>query len=147
MTNIYILKLENNKYYVGKTNNPELRLKNHFENHGSLWTRRYKPLEILEIIKNCDEFDEDKYTIKMMKKYGIENVRGGSFCKFILSNDNINTLKQMIVSNSDKCYICEKDDHYGNKCPYRKRKIINEELIENKFKKRKIGNEELNESE
>jgi predicted GIY-YIG superfamily endonuclease len=136
MTNIYILKLENNKYYVGKTNNIELRLNNHFNYNGSFWTKKYKPQEIVEIIKNCDEFDEDKYTIKMMKKYGIENVRGGSFCKFKLSNDNINTIKQMILFNSDICYICEKDDHFGNKCPFRKRKIEVEKEFVNK--KRKI---------
>jgi predicted GIY-YIG superfamily endonuclease len=142
MTNIYILKLENDKYYVGKTNNLELRLKNHFKNNGSLWTKRYKPQEILEIINNCDEFDEDKYTIKMMKKHGIDNVRGGSFCKFILSNDNINTIKQMIIFNSDKCYICEKEDHFGNKCPYRKRKIENEVEKNIVAKKRKIDDKE-----
>ena len=136
MTNIYILKLENNKYYVGKTNNIESRLENHFNNNGSFWTKKYKPESIVEIIKNCDEFDEDKYTLKMMKKYGIENVRGGSFCKFKLSNDNVNTIKQMILFNSDICYICEQENHFGNKCPYKKRKIEVEKEFVNK--KRKI---------
>ena len=30
MVFIYILKLENKKYYVGKTTNPELRIDSHF---------------------------------------------------------------------------------------------------------------------
>ena len=37
MVNIYVLQLENNKYYVGKTNNPSLRLEQHFNNSGSAY--------------------------------------------------------------------------------------------------------------
>ena len=39
MTNIYILKLKNNKYYIGKTNNPQFRLTQHFDSNGSAWTK------------------------------------------------------------------------------------------------------------
>ena len=81
MVNIYTLRLEQNKYSIGKTNNPEFRIDNHFNSNGSAWTKKYKPIEILKIIKNCDDFDEDIYTLKYMSKYGINNVRGGSFCK------------------------------------------------------------------
>ena len=31
MVYIYVLKLENNKYYVGKTNNPSFRMESHFK--------------------------------------------------------------------------------------------------------------------
>ena len=62
MTNIYILKLKNNKYYIGKTNNPQFRLTQHFDSNGSAWTKKYKPIKIIKIIPNCDNFDEDKYT-------------------------------------------------------------------------------------
>ena len=34
MTYIYILKLNNNKFYVGKTNNPDLRLNQHYNGNG-----------------------------------------------------------------------------------------------------------------
>ena len=33
MVNIYILKLENNKYYIGKSNKPIDRINNHFNNN------------------------------------------------------------------------------------------------------------------
>lgn len=39
MVFIYVLKLENDKYYVGKTNNPDLRITNHFDANGSQWTK------------------------------------------------------------------------------------------------------------
>ena len=87
MVYIYILKLINDKYYVGKSNNPSIRLESHFSSNGSVWTQKYKPLEVIEVIPDCDNYDEDKYTLKMMNKYGILNVRGGSFCQINLSTD------------------------------------------------------------
>jgi predicted GIY-YIG superfamily endonuclease len=116
MVFIYILQLEQEKYYVGKTTNPSFRIDKHFTSNGSAWTKKYKPISILEIIQNCDDYDEDKYTIKYMEKYGINNVRGGSFCEIKLRNDNIITLNQMIKSITDKCYICGKNDHFANDC-------------------------------
>mgnify|MGYP001954059819 CR=1 FL=1 len=39
---IYILQLEQSKYYVGKTTNPLIRIGDHFDARGSEWTVRYK---------------------------------------------------------------------------------------------------------
>jgi len=85
MVFIYILQLEKGKYYIGKTNNPQFRLESHFNSNGSEWTKIYKPLKVLEINPNCDNYDEDKYTRIYMDKYGINNVRGGSFVSVKLS--------------------------------------------------------------
>jgi predicted GIY-YIG superfamily endonuclease len=116
MVFIYILELENKKYYVGRTTNPNFRLEQHFNNSGSQWTKKYKPLKILELIPNCDNYDEEKYTIKYMEKYGINNVRGGSFCEIKLNDNNLITLNQIINSVTDKCYICGDKGHYANDC-------------------------------
>ena len=35
MVFIYILLLELNKYYIGKTNNPDIRLDSHFNSNGT----------------------------------------------------------------------------------------------------------------
>lgn len=133
MVFIYILELEQGKYYVGKTTNPEFRLEKHFTSGGSAWTKKYKPLSVVEIIPNCDDFDEDKHTIKYMEKYGINNVRGGSFCEIRLNDNNIITLKQMINGVTDKCYICGKNSHFAKNCK------------EVSVKKDKIPNVNLNE--
>jgi predicted GIY-YIG superfamily endonuclease len=42
-TNIYILKLQNNKYYIGKTNDINSRYKQHLCGSGSAWTKKYRP--------------------------------------------------------------------------------------------------------
>ena len=45
MVFIYVLKCQNNKYYVGKTENPDYRLESHFSEGGSAWTKKYKPIQ------------------------------------------------------------------------------------------------------
>ena len=74
MVFIYILKLELNKFYIGKTNNPDIRLDSHFNSNGSEWTKIYKPMKVYKIIPDCDPYDEDKYTLNYMDKKGIDNV-------------------------------------------------------------------------
>lgn len=117
MTNIYILQLKENKYYIGKTTNTTVRINQHFNTQGSYWTKLYKPVKVVDIIKNCDKYDEDKYTLQYMEKYGIDNVRGGSFCKEVLSKESMTTINQMLNSTKDTCYNCGKSGHFINKCP------------------------------
>jgi len=50
MVFIYILSLQNGKYYVGKTSNPSFRLDQHFNLEGSNWTKKYKPIKVIDII-------------------------------------------------------------------------------------------------
>lgn len=42
MTTIYILKLEHDCYYVGKTNNYSKRINDHLNNNSVLWTKLHK---------------------------------------------------------------------------------------------------------
>lgn len=117
MVYIYILELENQKYYVGKTINPYFRLADHFSNNGSKWTQMYKPIRILDLIPNCDNGDEDKYTIQYMSKYGIDNVRGGAFSQIELNDAYKETIQQMIRSRKDLCFICGSSGHFAKDCP------------------------------
>ena len=117
MVTIYILECDKGKYYVGKSNNVDKRILDHAKTNGSQWTKLYKPQAIENIIEGCDSFDEDKYTIQYMEKYGINNVRGGSFSKIKLSRYEYGVISKMIKSAGDKCYLCGKNDHFINDCP------------------------------
>ena len=116
MLYIYVLQLQNDKYYVGKTINPHSRIEAHFTNNGSEWTKLHKPIKLLELIPNCDDYDEDKYTYKYMDKFGIDNVRGGSYSTPVLDDCTINQLVKISNSVNNRCYTCGKYGHYANDC-------------------------------
>ena len=116
MLYIYVLKLTNNKYYIGKTVNPVFRLDSHFDSNGSVWTSKYKPVSVIEIIPNCDDYDEDKITKKYMGLHGIKNVRGGSYTKINLEDWQIKSLEHELKGSNDLCYICGKSGHFASDC-------------------------------
>jgi len=116
MVYIYILKLEQNKYYIGKTNNPQFRLENHCNGNGSAWTQKYKPLKVIKIIPNCNDYDEDKFTRQYMDKYGTANVRGGAFTKVNLDKSTLDFLQHMSNSTNNKCFTCGEPGHFANEC-------------------------------
>lgn len=116
MVYIYILQLEQGKYYIGKTINPQFRIESHFNFNGSAWTIKYKPIKLIKLIPNCDDYDEDKYTRIYMDKYGIQNVRGGSYVQIELDTTTITHLQQMSNGTNNKCFICSKEGHFAKDC-------------------------------
>ena len=82
---LYVLKLENNKYYVGITSkSPDSRYAQHVNGFaGAAWTRKHKPIAMhykkdLGITdKSRAEAYENKVVRRYLNKYGINNVRGG----------------------------------------------------------------------
>jgi hypothetical protein len=114
---IYILELVNNKYYIGKTSNPKIRISQHISEKGSEWTKLYKPIKLIELIPNCVDFDEDKYTLTYMKTKGIDNVRGGSFSQIYIDESTIKIIKKMLNNEDNVCFNCNKQGHFINECP------------------------------
>lgn len=109
MITIYVLKLEKGRYYIGRTDKeePKDRILQHFFSHGSEFTKKFKPEEILYIIPNCDEFDEDKITKQNMSIHGIEFVRGGSYSMLDLSEEEIELINKEILSAKNLCFNCK----------------------------------------
>jgi predicted GIY-YIG superfamily endonuclease len=116
MEYIYILQLEKNKYYIGKTKNIEKRYKEHKDGTGSKWTKKYKPIKIINTFETISQFDEDKYVKEYMSKYGIENVRGGSYVSLELDDISIITLQKEIWHSKNLCTRCGRNSHFVENC-------------------------------
>lgn len=82
---LYILKLENGKWYVGITSrHPEERFQEHkLGKRAAYWTMEHKPIEIEKfedlgvVSKEHAEKYEGVATRSLMKERGLNNVRGG----------------------------------------------------------------------
>jgi predicted GIY-YIG superfamily endonuclease len=117
MSTLYVLQLENGKYYVGKTDDVNRRYAEHKSGCGSIWTKFHKPVKMVETRHVNTDQDENIVTKEYMKKYGVVNVRGGAYTKVMMSDSEINFLQKEICSNVDACYNCGKSGHFANKCP------------------------------
>lgn len=80
----YVLQLQEDKFYVGNTDNPYTRLLDHklMTPSSSLWVKQYGPVKrVVEISRNSSKSDEHYKTLLYMSLFGWQNVRGSSYCK------------------------------------------------------------------
>ena len=114
---VYVLVLEHGKYYVGGTFDLGKRLQQHIDGNGSEWTKIHNPIGTLKIMENCSPSDEEKVTLDMMAKFGIDNVRGGSHCQIELQEDEFNYIQKQIRGFIGACFRCGEIGHFIKNCP------------------------------
>jgi hypothetical protein len=78
-TTFYVLALADGKKYVGTSPDPEKAFIEHKEGGLSAWTDLYKPerIEAIHIVSSHTILDQ--CVVSYMIRYGIQNVRGGSW--------------------------------------------------------------------
>ena len=113
---IYVLLLNDNCYYIGKTTkNVEERFNEHVKGSAS-WTTLHTPIKIIETLNTTNPMEEDIITKKYMLKYGIEYVRGGSYTKITLDDWMIQAIKHEFRTIDGCCYKCKKSGHFAEEC-------------------------------
>ena len=94
---LYVLVLQNDKFYVGITNSPEKRFKKHRSGKSIKFINENLPIiDIRKILlATTDRYEalriETKTTILLIQDYGIENVCGGAILGDV--DDRISKLK------------------------------------------------------
>lgn len=116
MTVLYILELEDNKFYVGKTKNIIKNPINYFTKNSNPWTQEYKPIKLINTINKPDKSEEEKQICLLMNEHGINNVRGGYYDSIELSYSDTLIAQNKIYTLTNKCYTCGKVGHYAKKC-------------------------------
>ena len=122
MDSLCVFKLSQNKYYVDKIDkdtlsnfielssinilyniweqlhNPNINLnkKNYLELKNIKWLNTYYFIGIEELRNFKESDDLDIITLKYMRKYGLDNVRGGSFQNDIFDEKELKFLKSII---------------------------------------------------
>lgn len=120
MNMIYVLKLQQNKYFIHfgevKTDKQIITETEIYYDY----LKKYKPLSIIEILLLTNFLDIDKTVKNYMSIYGYNNVRGGSYIDEYLPEYLEKTLKHefRLIEREDLEYVNEfKDilDRYENK--------------------------------
>tara|TARA_Y100000389_G_C17469360_1_gene528842 strand:- start:1642 stop:2085 length:444 start_codon:yes stop_codon:yes gene_type:complete len=81
-TTIYKVNCKHTKKYIGKTNNLERRIEQHFTGNGSEVTKKFKPksYNIIDTVPGFFANDAEQfYTEEYIDQYGYSNVRGGRY--------------------------------------------------------------------
>ena len=73
----YVLKLTDNCWYVGKTDDLNKRYDQHMNGEGASWTKAHKPISIYRVY--IGDIEEQIYN-KVVEKYGKGFVRGYTKC-------------------------------------------------------------------
>jgi predicted GIY-YIG superfamily endonuclease len=73
----YILRLEEDRWYVGRTQYLSRRLKEHWDGNGAKWTKIFKPVEVFAVFPGDREQEK---TEELLMQHGYRHVRGGDYC-------------------------------------------------------------------
>lgn len=101
VVHVYVLELEDGRFYVGRTQRTFQRFEQHVTGRGARWTRLHPVKDLHAFHPNLNEDDEDRITLEMMRIHGIDRVRGGSWTRLILSAKDRLEIERQLSSHQD----------------------------------------------
>ncbi len=113
---LYVLRLTDGKWYVGVTNDPDVRFCEHLTGFGSAWTSTFPVLEVAELRLAVDVYDEARTTKEYMRRHGIDNVRGGPWCTETVTEAMLTDTTMIERSVANACMRCGRQGHFARDC-------------------------------
>lgn len=104
MSLLFIIKCQEEKYYLGLSKNFVSIFFKHLENHDNIpWMNTYKPMKLMHIDHFFNVKMLNNCVIYYMYIYGIENVRGGIYSDLTLDLNQYNEISNKIneIYNDD----------------------------------------------
>ena len=88
--------------------------------NGAKWTKKYPVIDLYDFHPRMKSSDENRITREMMRKFGVANVRGGSWTKVNMTKDEIRRLESKLKHkpsvSTKSCTRCGRDSHTKAKC-------------------------------
>jgi predicted GIY-YIG superfamily endonuclease len=118
---IYVIECEHGCVYVGRTRlEPDERFAIHLSGTGSEWTRLHPPIRWLVPPRQVEGIhaglEEDMETKIWMREKGIEVVRGGSYARPELTQQETALLRRELWHDADACTRCGREGHFIRNC-------------------------------
>jgi len=119
---VYVLALYAEKYFVGSSDSTMeavASMQSHFRGeHASPWTRKFRPIGVIELLATGDDDLETTTTKRYMKRFGIDSVRNSTpmYGAVELGYNAHDMLRKEL---NDGCYRCGEAGHYTPQCPQR----------------------------
>lgn len=114
---VYILKLAAYSWYVGVCQgDPEKAYTTHYNGLGGEWTSVHKPQSMEFVAVYADDESVTQLTLCLMKRYGIDKVRGYPWAESDLSTGSRMTVQSVVLRMSTNCWICGVPGHLPSLC-------------------------------
>ena len=138
---LYVLELESENYYVGRTKNLAKRIEDHLSGNAdaSCWTKMHRVVSLCKV-RNCfDAAEEDALVFALMERVRLHSlkenqcpssaedkwiedkcidcVRGGNYSQPKREEEDRDSIKKKLRGNGDRCFECGDSEHFEKNCP------------------------------
>ena len=114
---VYVLELDDGRYYVGKSHRVEERLRQHAEGAGAACAKGYLR-RVPPLTPRADDFEawERAETLARMRRHGIGRVRGWMYTAPELGDAMREHAYQQVCERFDLCLRCGREGHFVTDC-------------------------------
>jgi predicted GIY-YIG superfamily endonuclease len=117
---VYVLLTTSGRYYVGKSNDIDARIRDHRSGAGAYCLNGEPFQEVTRLLTAGSSGDLESWerneTLQRMRTHGINNVRGWMFTATVLSTEDYHDAFRQICEKFDLCRRCGRSSHFAEGC-------------------------------